>query len=163
MSIYVKDETANAIILTIDNNGNMAFGDGTPINRLTLDGYGIIDSDGYIVHGLISGSISPVSGSANCGINSTMTFTTIAGRTPTVQLDTIIASSYFIEFSDPSDPGSGSESVTQRNGVAQHIAFCHAGEFVVANQDTGDGYVTDPGSQYYDGNLENAPFNYRWI
>ena len=35
MSIIIKDEIANAVVLTIDSNGNMAFGDGTPISRLT--------------------------------------------------------------------------------------------------------------------------------
>jgi prepilin-type processing-associated H-X9-DG protein len=36
MPLYIRDETANALVLTIDNNGNMAFADGNPIDRLTL-------------------------------------------------------------------------------------------------------------------------------
>ena len=88
MPIYIKDETANALVLTIDNNGNMAFADGTPIDRLTLGGYGIIDSDGYIVHGLGSSTAVPQSGTVTVGYGQSATITTLAGKTPIVQLDT---------------------------------------------------------------------------
>jgi hypothetical protein len=63
MSIIIKDETANAVILTVDDNGDTSFGDGTPINRLTLDGYGVIDDDGHVVHGCTSSTVAVTSGS----------------------------------------------------------------------------------------------------
>ena len=44
MSIIIRDETANALVLTIDNSGNMYFGDGTPISAVTIAGQEIIDS-----------------------------------------------------------------------------------------------------------------------
>jgi len=88
MSLIIKDETANAVVLTIDNLGNMTFGDGTPINLLTIAGYGIIDDNGFIIHGLQSCSVNAPSGVVNVGFGETATITTIAGRIPTVALDT---------------------------------------------------------------------------
>jgi hypothetical protein len=41
MPIIIRDETANLLLLTIDNTGQMYFGDGTPISMLTLAGYGM--------------------------------------------------------------------------------------------------------------------------
>ncbi len=31
MPLYIKDETAGVLLLTIDNNGLICFGDGTPV------------------------------------------------------------------------------------------------------------------------------------
>jgi hypothetical protein len=66
MSLFIKDETANATVLTIDNSGNIAFGDGTPVDLLSVAGYGIIDSDGQIVHGLTSCSVTAAYDRRNC-------------------------------------------------------------------------------------------------
>jgi hypothetical protein len=66
----------------------MAFGDGTPISLLSIAGQGIIDSDGHIVHGLRSCSVSQVQGSVTVPGNSSAAITTLSGRTPLVQLET---------------------------------------------------------------------------
>ena len=170
MPIIIRDETANLLILTIDNNGNATFGDGTPINLLTVGGHGIIDSNGHVVHGLNSCSANPVSGSVNVGINqvgstSTATITTISGRIPTVQIDTTQpAASYFMEFRTPGDPTSGgTESTTPLLGRTVHNFGATAGSFTIVNQNEGDGYVNDPNSQYHDSNLDFAPCVYRWL
>lgn len=92
MPIYIRDETANKLIMTIDNNGNLAFADGTPISRLTLGGYGIIDSNGNITHGLSTPSVTCVTGSSSVsyigsGGTTSVGITTTSGYVPVVQLD----------------------------------------------------------------------------
>lgn len=165
MSIIIKDETANAVVLTIDNNGNMAFGDGTPINRLTLDGYGIIDSNGYIIHGVTSSSVEAQAGSVNVGVHQQAQITTLAGRTPLVQLDTTYpAYDYFEDLRDPNDPNAGgTESVLPLYGTAVHTCAPQVGSFTIFNNNEADQYVGDPDSVYYDGNLAYAPCGYRWL
>jgi hypothetical protein len=170
MPIVIRDETANLLILTIDNNGNATFGDGTPINLLTVGGHGIIDSNGHVVHGLGSCSAHPISGSVNVGINpvggnSTATITTIPGRVPTVQVDTTQpAFRYFIDFRDPNDPSQGGpESVTSLPGRTVHNFSAVAGSFTIVNQNVGDGFVNDPNSQFHDASLDFAPCVYRWL
>ncbi|MCU1251542.1 MAG: hypothetical protein JWQ49_4571 [Edaphobacter sp.] len=165
MPIIIRDETANLLILTIDNSGNATFGDGTPINLLTVGGHGIIDSNGHVVHGLNSCSAHPTSGSVNVGINSSATITTISGRVPTVQVDTTQpAASYFMEFRTPGDPTSGgTESTTALPGRTVHNFTASAGSFAIFNQNIGDGYVNDPASPYHDPSLDNAPCVYRWL
>ena len=165
MSIVIRDETAYLLILTIDNNGNAAFGDGTPVNLLTVGGRGIIDSNGHVVHGLNSCSAHPISGSVNVGINTTATITTISGRVPTVQVDTTQpAANYFMEFRNPGDPTSGgTESTTAIPGRTVHNFNAVAGSFTIFNQNQGDGYVNDPNSQYHDSSLDSAPCVYRWL
>ena len=61
--IQIKDETAGVLLLTIDDTGQMCFGNGTPINMLTLDSYGVVDRDGVIQFGLASSSVGPSFGS----------------------------------------------------------------------------------------------------
>lgn len=164
MPIIVKDETANAVVLTIDNNGNLAFGDGTPINMLTLNGYGIIDSEGYIVHGLGSSTVFPSSGSVNCGIGQIVRITTLTGVTPIAVADTSYpAATYWIDFRDPNDPTQGgSESVTTIDQPVHRVSP-NVGSFDITNNNIGDGYVNDPNSEYYDASLAYAPVGYRWI
>lgn len=165
MPIFVRDETANAPILTINNDGTMCFGDGTPISMLTLAGYGIIDSNGHITHGLGTQSGVPVSGTVNCGIHQTINITTLAGRIPNIQLDTQYpASNYFISFQDPNNPqNGGSESVTPQYARTEHMTGPFGGGFSIINMNTGDGNVDNPNSEYYDPNLNFAPCIYRWI
>ncbi|MCU1324260.1 MAG: hypothetical protein JWM43_3909 [Acidobacteriaceae bacterium] len=140
--IYIKDETANALVLTIDNNGNMAFADGTPINMLTLNGYGIIDSDGYIVHGLGSGSVASMSGSINCPPGTAITVDTLAGYVPTVQLDTVYPatqSRYVPQGSSGGHPTpEHCEFVNLWELCVHSIADVRAGSFTVKNNDRPD-------------------------
>jgi hypothetical protein len=165
MPIVVRDETANVAILTINNDGTMCFGDGTPINMLTLQGFGIIDSNGHVTHGLGTTAGVPVTGAGNCGIHQSLVINTISGRIPNIQIDTQYpANNYFIDFRTPGDPTSGgTESVTPQPAFTVHMAGPFAGGFGLANENNGDGFVDNPGSSFYDANLNTAPFAYAWI
>jgi hypothetical protein len=165
MPITVRDETANVAILTINNDGTMAFGDGTPINMLTIAGYGIIDSNGHVTHGLGTTAGVPVTGAGNCGIHQSVSIATISGRIPNIQIDTQYpAASYFIDFRSPGDPSSGgTESVTTTPGLCVHMPDPYSGGFSLTNENVGDGYVDDSSSPYYDANLNTAGYAYAWI
>ena len=165
MSIIIKDETANAVVLTIDNNGNMCFGDGTPINRLTLDGYGIIDSNGFITHGVNSGTLTYVSGSVNVGIQHVATISTLAGRMPTVQLDTQYpAMSYALDFDTSTDPPTGVESSSPQYGQTVHtLLIVRPGNFAIVNNNNAALLLRETSSQYYDSSLATAECGYRWL
>ena len=155
MSLIIKDETANAVVLTIDNLGNMTFGDGTPINLLTIAGYGIIDDNGFIIHGLQSCSVNAPSGVVNVGFGETATITTIAGRIPTVALDTQYpALSYTLGeigqlLSDPI------------LGQVVHTCSAGVGQFAISNKNQ----ATEDAQR----DVNNAtilavgPCGYRWI
>ncbi len=167
MPINVRDETAGVLILTIDNNGQMAFGNGTPIDMLTINGYGIIDSNGHIIQGLGSSAAVPASGMTNAIPGQIVTINTIAGRQPNVQVDTRTATSYFIDLRDPSDPTQGgTESVTGLN-LPQCIGEPFVGGFILFSNDEYDQFVSDPSGDYYDASIF-APSSqntviYRWI
>jgi hypothetical protein len=168
MSLLIRDETANAAVLTIDNNGNMAFGDGTPISLVTIAGQEIIDSNGLIVHGLGSCSVNGVSGSVNVGVGQSATISTIPGRVPIFQLDTSYPASqvsvvFTLPPSDPDHDGSGVESVNGRAGIPQHTSAPFNGGFFVDNNDIVDPYFTNPNNQHYDPGWNIAPVGYRWI
>src|ERR1700722_14797945 len=122
MSLFISDVTAGELVLTIDDSGQMAFGNGTPINMVTLDGFGIIDDGGKLVHGAGTQTGNPASGSGNCGIHQQVTITTISGRIPNVQIDTEYpAQSYFIDFRNPDDPTQGgTESNEPELGLCVH-------------------------------------------
>lgn len=159
--IYIKDETANIVVLTIDNNGNMAFGDGTPISLLTINNYGIIDSGGYIVHGLGSCSVNGLSGAVNVGVNQAVGISTVTGRVPTVQLDTLYPA---ISVQYVPDDGSGNIRNTQNLvGVPMHSKQPVFGGFVIRNQNSVSSEFTDPSSIYYDSTFETQEVSYRWI
>lgn len=156
MPIYIKDETANALVLTIDNNGNMAFADGTPINMLTLGGYGIIDSEGYIVHGLGSGTALPQSGSLTVGYGQSATITTIAGKVPIVQLDTVApANSYTVD-------GGGAPHITPINNSTVHDCTPDNGSVMVFNLNVAD-EATMESPVFSRGPNLNADVTYRWM
>jgi hypothetical protein len=165
MPILVRDETANVPILTINNDGTMCFGDGTPINMLTLAGFGIIDSNGHVTHGLGSSAGVPVQGAMNLGIRQTAVITTIAGRIPNVQLDTEYpATSTFMDFRTPGDPTSGgTQSVQGLNSFCVHAAAPFPGGIGLVNNNQGDQYVTDSTGPFYDAGLNTAELVYRWI
>ncbi|WP_213805767.1 hypothetical protein [Granulicella sp. dw_53] len=167
--IVIRDETAGFVVLTIDNNGNIAFGDGTPVTALSLASNGIIDSNGHIIHGVGSCSMNAPSGSVNCGVNQSVTVATQGGRIPTVQLDTSypaqwIQIAYQLPGSDPDWPNSGYEnSLGGRNGIPVHTANPDVGSFTAYNQNVIDAAFTNPGSQYYDPQWNTAVFSYRWL
>lgn len=156
MPIFIKDETAGRLVLTIDNNGNMAFADGTPINMLTLGGYGIIDSEGYIVHGLGSSTAVPESGSVTCGFGQSVSVTTLAGQVPIVQLDTRVpANSYSV------NPGGGPVTTPIDNSTL-HAATPDFGSFVIFNENQAtEEFMANPTFARLPN--QNADVTYRWM
>jgi hypothetical protein len=156
MSILIRDETANATVLTIDNNGNMAFADGTPINMLTLNGYGIIDSDGYIVHGFGSNSVQPNYGQVTCGYGQSVDIATGISRMPTTVVDTTYpAKSYWV------DPAGGPH-IDMMWGMPLHVVIPDVGLFTIfnSNQATED-FMANPTFARLPN--QNATVNYRSI
>jgi len=161
MPIYIKDETANALVLTIDDNGNMAFADGTPINMLTINGYGIIDSQGFIVHGLGFSTAVPQSGSVSVPMNSSASVDTIAGQTPIVQIDTHAPAVYTRYVSDAGTVG---YETTDPHQGPEAYASPYVGGFTVQNLDGADATLTDPSSPNYDATLSQPmTVPYRWM
>jgi len=156
MPIFIKDETANALVLTIDNNGNMAFADGTPIDLLTLGGYGVIDSEGYIVHGLGSSTAVPASGSVTCGFGQSVNVTTLAGQVPIVQLDTVNpAHSYRV------DPAGGPH-VDPIDGSPLHTSTPDFGSFTINNHNVAtEEFMANPTFARLPN--QNADVTYRWM
>jgi hypothetical protein len=88
MPLYIRDETANALLLTIDNSGLICFGNGTPVSQLTVNGTAVIDADGNITNQRAgSSALAAGSGTVSVGPGQTATIITLAGVVPTVQLD----------------------------------------------------------------------------
>jgi hypothetical protein len=88
MPLYIKDETAGVLLLTIDNNGLICFGDGTPVNQLSIHGIGVIDENGLIVNGRLgSEGMAPSSGTVTVAPGQSVLLNTLPGIIPTVQLD----------------------------------------------------------------------------
>jgi hypothetical protein len=88
MPLYVKDETAGVLLLTIDNNGLICFGDGTPVNQLSIHGIGVIDENGLIINGRLgSEGMAPSSGSVTVSAGAVVFLSTLPGLIPTVQVD----------------------------------------------------------------------------
>ena len=167
MPILIRDETANATVLTIDNNGNLAFADGTPINMLTLAGYGIIDSEGYIVHGFGSNAVLPNAGVVSVPTNNfNVTIPTVPGVVPTATVD---ASYPAVNHSLVGDPGNPDAPLTRVDTpvmtIASHSVRPFPGGFVVAPNGVAlDTRLIEPGSDYYDADLAaGVVVGYRWI
>jgi hypothetical protein len=160
MAIIIKDDTANSVVLTIDNNGNLAFADGTPISALTLAGYGVIDSDGYIVHGFGSSAVIPASGMVHVPTNEIVTVSTIPGQIPIVALDTTVPA--VIWDVDPSQDGHTTQTVSYE---PNHRAGPSVGGFYVECRTVAlDGRILEPGSAYYQSTLAaGTDVGYRWI
>jgi hypothetical protein len=88
MPLYIRDETANRLCLTIDNTGLICFGDGTPVSQLSVNGTGVIDADGNIEDGRAgSGAVAPATGLVSVGPGQSIVINTQAGVRPTVQID----------------------------------------------------------------------------
>jgi hypothetical protein len=88
MPLFIRDETANTLLLTIDDNGLIAFGSGTPVNQITVNGTAVIDADGNITNQRAgSSAIAAGSGLVSVAPGQTAIVNTIDGVVPTVQLD----------------------------------------------------------------------------
>jgi hypothetical protein len=169
MPVIIHDDTANAVVMTIDNNGNLAFGDGTPINMLTLNGYGIIDSQGYIVHGIGNAAVLPISGSVFVsgpgGISGGLANVSIGlPIIPMVVPDTTYPAIFWSVEED--SPGSGTEHETQTTLYEPlHVTTPFVGGFEVrCNTGVGDDRIITPGSPFYEPSVANGTTCfYRWI
>jgi hypothetical protein len=165
MAIIIKDDTANSVVLTIDNNGNLAFADGTPISALTLAGYGVIDSDGYIVHGFGSSAVIPASGCVHIPTNQGVTINTVPGITPLAVVDTTPGYTVYDTAQDPGNPDSP-WYVTSYSGLgANHSVQPYVGNFLIwCNTIAVDTRLITPGSDVYDPNIAaGTDVGYRWI
>jgi hypothetical protein len=133
MSIIIKDETANAVVLTIDNLGNMSFADGTPVSLLSLNGQQVIDDNGFIVHGLTGCSPAPSTGSVAVGVGQSAIVTTLIGRTPIAQIDTAYPAQAYVQSIH-----TGVISSTPLYG--EPVCSCEAGsgQFQIANNNSAD-------------------------
>lgn len=158
MSILVRDETANLALLTIDNNGNMTFGDGTPIDMATLGGYGIIDSSGQIIHGVGSPNLAFTFGSGTLGYSggggaSSASITTIPGVQPAVQVD----STY------PYDVATWFDNEIQHvhhNALSVRISFLGPGGFAITNMNHGEAATKTQAAAIPD---FTGAYAYRWL
>jgi hypothetical protein len=164
MSLVITDETAGAVVLTIDNNGNMAFGNGTPVSPLTIGPNAVIDSDGYIMYGLSSCAISGTQGSVSCPTQTAVAVNTLAGRIPAVQIYTSIPAMTW-NLDDPSgNPDDLVETGNVIPGRAVHSCQPSLAAFTVTNNSLADSRLVDPSSPYYDSNLTSGgDCGYRWI
>jgi hypothetical protein len=89
MPIQIRDVTAGVLLLTIDNTGLICFGNGTPVDQLSVNGVATIDSHGLITNQRLFGSgLVPTTGTVICPPGNIVSVATLSGRTPTVQLDT---------------------------------------------------------------------------
>jgi hypothetical protein len=160
MSITIRDETANELVLTIDNSGNMYFGNGTPINALTMYGSGIIDDNGVITYGVGTQALNFVAGTSfvdwvgNPDHNpSSVTISTLSGHVPTVEVDS--------DF--PSATAQIFENEVQTTTLYRPVVVVSnvlVGSFTAGNtshgQAAGSGHgEADPGT--------SGNFSYRWI
>ena len=161
MSITVTDVTAGLLVLTIDNSGNMYFGDGTPINMLTLDGVGIIDNNGHIVHGVGSPVLVFTSGAGTLGyigsgVSNNVTITTQAGKQPTLQVDSAYPAHNVFNFQI------ASEDVVETVNTCQVLVNgLTAGSFSLTCQEIGQNIGKFPGGNTMPGG--NPNYSYRWL
>lgn len=88
MGLKISDVGAGVVLLTIDDMGLICLGSGTPVNQLSINGIGVVDSAGNITNLRAPGSsMAPSSGTVTVAPGSSATVTTLAGVIPTVQLD----------------------------------------------------------------------------
>jgi hypothetical protein len=160
MSITVTDVTAGQLVLTISNSGQMYFGDGTPINMLTLDGFGIIDNNGHIVHGVGSSVLAFTSGAGTLGyvgsgISNSVTITTQAGKQPTLQVDSAYPGHSVFNFQIESE-----DFVQTNNNCRVQVNHLTAGSFGLTCLDLIQGAGLPGGNTMPGG---NPNYSYRWL
>jgi len=131
MALQIRDETAGVLLLTIDNNGLICFGDGTPVNQLSIHGIGVIDANGFIVNQRLGpDGIAPASGYVSVPPGGTATLTTLPGIVPTVQLDATWPN---IRTVYVPGPPSRCNSISVYNNCSHTKFGNYAGEFRVTN------------------------------
>jgi len=86
--LFIKDETANTLLITLDNNGQIAWGNGAPVNQFTINGTGVIDADGNITNQRVgSSAIAPNVGIVSVAPGQSVNVVTTTGVIPTVSID----------------------------------------------------------------------------
>jgi hypothetical protein len=160
MSVTVTDVTAGLLVLTINNSGQMYFGDGTPINMLTLDGYGIIDNNGHIIHGVGSPALAFTSGSGTLGyvgsgVSNSATITTQAGKQPTLQVDSSYPGHNVYNFTIESE-----DYVQTNNNCRVQVTGLTTGSFGLTCLDLIQGKGLAGGNTMPGG---NPNYSYRWL
>jgi hypothetical protein len=152
--LYIKDETAGVLLLTIDNNGLICFGDGTPVNQLSVHGIGVIDENGLVVNGRLgSEGMAPSSGTVTVGPNQSVLLNTLPGIIPTVQLDAYWPN---VKMQHVLIPVDHCVSTNLYNLASHSVRGAQAGAFRVFNntQPSDDGVCTTPITD---------DVNYRWM
>lgn len=88
MGLKISDVGAGVVLLTIDDAGLICLGSGTPVDQLSINGIGVVDSSGNITNLRAPGaSMAPNSGTVTVTPGGFATVSTLAGVIPTVQLD----------------------------------------------------------------------------
>lgn len=88
MGLKISDVGAGVVLLTIDNTGLICLGTGTPVDQLSINGIGVVDSSGNITNLRAPGSsMAPNSGTVTVAPGGSATVSTLAGVAPTVQID----------------------------------------------------------------------------
>lgn len=88
MGLKISDVGAGNVLLTIDDNGLICLGSGTPVDKLSINGIGVVNSSGNITNMRAPGtSMAPTSGTVSVNPGGSVTVTAIAGVAPTVQID----------------------------------------------------------------------------
>jgi hypothetical protein len=123
---------------------------------LTLAGFGIIDNNGHILHGVGASAIGAVSGSATLSYQgnpshnpNSMSVTTESGVTPTVQIDSTYPAKQFSDLS-------GTPIVTNLPECTVAVTALSSGSFTVTNQNAVISKHT--ASEPY-----SVTFAYRWL
>lgn len=160
MPLRITDETAGVLILTIDNSGLICFGNGTPVSALSVNGTAVVDSAGLITNQRVNGSsLVPTSGTVNCAPGFFTTVTTLSGRRPTVQLDTVWPAVRATHVPFSSGPPAIPEHCTSTNlwaSTVHKISGVADGSFTVRNND-------QPDDSGLCGTGHSDDTTYRWI
>jgi hypothetical protein len=146
MSIRITDETAGVLLLTIDNAGLICFGNGAPVSALSVNGTAVVDHDGLITNQRVSSNaLAAASGTVYCPAGGTASVTTLAGRKPTVQLDSEWPARRAIYHPEGSGGGSGHtptpeycEFIDLWDRTVHEITGVSNGSFTLRNNDQPD-------------------------
>lgn len=153
MAIQIKDETASLLLLSIDNNGLICLGNGTPVSQLTIGGTAVIDIHGLITNQRIgASSLVATTGSITVAHNTVGIVNTIPGVRPVVQLEALWPAKSTLYNSQTRFC-----SFTMLYGVRVHtIQAVGVGSFTIANST-----IPDPTGNCPTGMSDTV--TYRWM
>jgi hypothetical protein len=88
MGLKITDVSAGVVLLTIDDSGLICLGSGVPVTQLSINGIGVVDSQGNITNLRAPGSsMSPTSGTVTVLPGGSAAVATLPGEVPSVQVD----------------------------------------------------------------------------